>query len=118
MAFVYTVEAHSSFRPWPGGVDRSTLTHRDTDHAIRRHGIRAPLSVSADKLGLGRDAMCAAATSLADQAWGVPAAWDGRERLVETYPAAALAAWRIECLGYKDRGDPTAASAESRASRT
>ena len=34
---------------------------------------------------------------------------DGSERLVENYPAAALAAWRIECRGYKDRSDPTAA---------
>jgi hypothetical protein len=29
---------------------------------------------------------------------------------VETYPAAALAAWRIECRGYKDRRDPIKAA--------
>ena len=51
VAFVDAVEAHDSLRSWPGGVDRSTLTHRDTDRAIREHGIRAALSVSADKLG-------------------------------------------------------------------
>src|SRR5829696_7269815 len=45
-----------------------------------------------------------------DEVWGAPAARDGSERLVEAYPAAALAAWGIECHGYKDRQDQTAAT--------
>jgi predicted nuclease with RNAse H fold len=109
-AFVDAVEAHGSFRLWPGGVDRSTLTHRDTDRAIRLHGIRAALSVSADKLGSVAMRCALLQRRWAEEVWGTPAARDGSERLVETYPAAALASWRIECLGYKDRRDPTAAS--------
>ena len=81
VAFVYTVEAHSSFRPWPGGVDRSTLTHRDTDHAIGGHGIRAPLSVSADKLGSVAMRCALLQRRWADEVWGCRGAAD--ERLVE-----------------------------------
>ena len=110
MAFVEAVDAHSSFRPWPGGVDRSTLTHRDTDRAIRLHGIRAALSVSADKLGSVAMRCALLQRRWAEEVWGTPAARDGSGRLVEAYPAAALASWHIECLGYKDRRDPTAAS--------
>jgi predicted nuclease with RNAse H fold len=109
-AFVDAVEAHGSFRPWPGGVDRSTLTHRDTDRAIRLLGIGAALSVSADKLGSVAMRCALLQRRWAEEVWGAPAARDGSERLVETYPAAALASWRIECVGYKDRRDPTAAS--------
>jgi predicted nuclease with RNAse H fold len=108
-AFVDAVQVHSSFRPWPGGVDRSMLTHRDTDRAIRRYGIRAALSVSADKLGSVAMRCALLQRRWAEEAWGASAARDGSARLVETYPAAALAAWRIECRGYKDRSDPTAA---------
>lgn len=108
-AFVDAIEAHGSFRPWPGGVDRSTLTHRDTDRAIRQHGIRAALSVSADKLGSVAMRCALLQRRWADEVWGAPAARDGSGRLVETYPAAALAAWGIECHGYKDRRDRTAA---------
>ena len=109
-AFVDAIEAHGSFRPWPGGVDRSTLTHRDTDRAIRQHGIRAALSVSADKLGSVAMRCALLQRRWAEEVWGAPAARDGSGRLVETYPAAALASWGIECRGYKDRGDPAAAT--------
>lgn len=109
-AFVAAVEAHASFRPWPGGADRSTLTHRDTDRAIRTYGIRASLSVSADKLGSVAMRCALLQRRWAEEVWGAPAARDGSERLVETYPAAALASWSIECRGYKDRRDPVAAS--------
>ena len=109
-AFVEAIEAHGSLRPWPGGVDRSTLTHRDTDRAIRQLGIRAALSVSADKLGSVAMRCALLQRRWADEVWGAPAARDGSETLVETYPAAALAAWGIECHGYKDRRDRTAAT--------
>jgi predicted nuclease with RNAse H fold len=109
-AFVDAIEAHGSFRPWPGGVDRSSLTHRATDRAIREHGIRAALSVSADKLGSVAMRCALLQRRWAEEVWGAPAARDGSERLVETYPAAALASWGIESRGYKDRRDPAAAS--------
>jgi predicted nuclease with RNAse H fold len=111
VSFVDAIEAHSSFRPWPGGVDRSTLTHRDTDRAIRQLGIRAALSVSADKLGSVAMRCALLQRRWADEVWGAPAERDGSGRLVETYPAAALAAWSIECHGYKDRRDRAAATA-------
>ena len=103
-AFVEAVDAHHSFRPWPGGTDRSTLTHRDTDRAIRRHGVRAALSVSADKLG-SVAMRCALLQQRWAGVWGHPAPRDGSGRLVETYPAAALTAWRVASAGYKDRRD-------------
>jgi predicted nuclease with RNAse H fold len=102
-AFVAAVAAHGSLRPWPGGVDRSTLTHRDTDRAIRQHVIKAALSVSADKLGSVAMRCALLQRRWTDEVWGQPAPRDGSGRLVETYPAAALAAWRVECVGYKNR---------------
>lgn len=72
-AFVEAVAAHREFRPWPGNVDRSTLTHRDTDRAIRQHGIRAALSVSADKLGSVAMRCALLQRRWADEVWGRPA---------------------------------------------
>jgi predicted nuclease with RNAse H fold len=109
VAFVEAVAAHRRFRPWPGGGDRSTLTHRDTDRAIRRHGIRAALSVSADKLGSVAMRCALLQRRWADEVWGRPAGRDGSGPLVETYPAAALAAWRIDYTGYKNRRDEASA---------
>lgn len=109
-AFVEAVGAHDAFRRWPGGVDRSTLTHRDTDRAIRLYGLRPALSVSADKLGSVAMRCALLQRRWAEEVWGSPAPRDGSGRLVETYPAAALAAWRIECQGYKDRRDPIKAA--------
>jgi predicted nuclease with RNAse H fold len=111
VAFVEAVAAHRRFRPWPGDVDRSTLTHRDTDRAIRRRGIRAALSVSADKLGSVAMRCALLQRRWADEVWGRPAGRDGSGPLVETYPAAALAAWRIDCTGYKNRRDEASARA-------
>lgn len=51
LPFVEAVRAHNAFRAWPGGVDRSVLTHRETDRVARKWSRRSPLSVSADKLG-------------------------------------------------------------------
>jgi predicted nuclease with RNAse H fold len=104
-AFVEAVAAHGALHPWPGGVDRSTLTHRDTDRAIRQHGIKAALSVSADKLGSVAMRCALLQRRWAEEVWGQAAPRDGSGRLVETYPAAALAAWRVDCVEYKNRGD-------------
>ncbi len=109
--FVKAVSAHASFRRWPGTVDRSELTHRETDRAVRQATARSPLSVSADRLG-SVAMRCALLQRLwAEQVWGGPAPRDGSGRLVETYPAAALHAWAVECRRYKSRRHPAEAQA-------
>ncbi|CAB4955168.1 unannotated protein [freshwater metagenome] len=101
VAFVKAVQAHTDHMPWTGTGNRSTLTHRDTDRAIREHGIRAPLSVSADNLGSVAMRCALLQRRWAEEVWAGSAPRDGSGTLVETYPAAALAAWGIECVGYK-----------------
>ena len=110
VAFVEAVAAQNQFRPWPGANDRSTLTHRDTDRAIRQHGFGTPLSVSADRLGSVAMRGALLQRSWAESIWSGAAPRDGSGALVETYPAAALRAWSIEYGGYKDRRHPIAAA--------
>jgi predicted nuclease with RNAse H fold len=105
VAFVEAVTAHGAFEPWPGGVDRSTLTHRDTDRAIRSLGMKPALSVSADRLGSVGMRCALLQRRWAEEAWGSSQPRDGSGRVVETYPAAAFKAWGIDCRGYKDRAD-------------
>ncbi len=50
-AFVSAVTAHHALQPWPGPTERATLTHRETDRAVRSLAVGTPLSVSANKLG-------------------------------------------------------------------
>lgn len=104
-AFVNAVSAHASLQPWPGTSDRRTLTHRETDGAVRRRDAGNPLSVSADKLGSVAMRCALLQRRWADEAWGRPSPRDGSGRLIETYPAAALRAWRIESQGYKNRSN-------------
>ena len=100
--FVKALNAHSDRRAWPGSVDRDRLTHRDTDRAVRSRlpGVR-PLSVSADKLGITAMRCALLQHRWATEVWGVYEPRDGSGRLVETYPAAALAAWNLPREGYK-----------------
>lgn len=104
-AFVDAVSAHAAFGPWPGTTDRSALTHRATDRAVRSLGMGLPLSVSADKLGSVAMRCALLQRRWADESWGRPAPRDGSGPLVETYPAAALRAWHVESTGYKNRRD-------------
>lgn len=105
-AFVSAVTAHHALQPWPGPTERATLTHRETDRAVRVLGAGTPLSVSADKLGSVAMRCALIQRRWADEVWALPAPRDGSGPLVETYPAAALKAWDIESNGYKDRRDP------------
>lgn len=102
-AFVEAMAAHHSFEPWPGTPDRSTLTHRETDRATRDLVGRTPLSVSADRLGSVAMRCALLQRRWAAEVWGAPSPRDGSGPLVETYPAAALLAWGIDCRGYKGR---------------
>jgi hypothetical protein len=95
-AFVEAVRAHEELGAWPGSVDRSGLTHRDTGRAVRRLGVGSPLSVSADNLGSVAMRCALLQHRCGQEAWAAPAPRDGSGPLVETYPAAALAAWRID----------------------
>lgn len=97
--FVSFVAGHHRMEPWPGAdaADpdsfRSLLSFRETDRRVR--SVRRPLSVSTDKIGV--TAMrCAAllhAIGEVDRA--------GLGKVVEVYPAAALARWGQQSGGYK-----------------
>lgn len=106
VAFVDAVTAHRDLSPWPGLPDRATLTHRDTDRAVtellrrKQIRIRPPLSVSANTLGSVAMRCALLQRRWLDDIWGMSAA-DGTGPLVEVYPAAALAAWMIDCKDYK-----------------
>jgi len=93
------VAGHHRMEPWPGAdaADpdsfRSLLSFRETDRRVG--SVRRPLSVSTDKIGV--TAMrCAAllhAIGEVDRA--------GLGKVVEVYPAAALARWGQQAGGYK-----------------
>lgn len=105
-AFVNAVAGHYAFQPWSGPSERATLTHRDTDRAVRALGMGTPLSVSADKLGSVAMRCALLQQRWGEEVWTQPAPRDGSGPLLETYPAAAFKAWRIPCDGYKKRSDP------------
>ena len=100
-AFVAALAAHASMRAWPGEVDRSALTHRETDRRVRELTGQSPLSVSADKLGVTAMRCALLQRRWAAEIWRRPAPRDGSGPLVEAYPAAALRAWGIDIIGYK-----------------
>ncbi len=109
-AFVEAVTAHHAGRGWTAGADRTPLRYRATDLATRELvGGRLPLSVSTDLLGVVGLRTALLQQRWADEVWGGPEPRDGSGRLVETYPAAAFAAWGIDCVGYKHRSRVDAA---------
>ena len=101
--FVAAVVAHDGLAQWPGGVDRSVLTHRTTDLFFKGSKAANPLSVSADKLGSTAMRCALLQHRWAREVWGHRAPRDGSGELVEVYPAAALRAWAIPTDGYKGR---------------
>lgn len=109
--FVDAVTRHHALGRWSGTVDRSSLTHRVTDHRTKSTVGRLPLSVSADLLGVVAMRCALLQRRWADEVWGSPAPRDGSGLLAETYPAAAFAAWGIACRGYKARQRPVEATA-------
>jgi predicted nuclease with RNAse H fold len=104
-AFVDAVGAHRETARWPGGVDRSPLTHRETDRFTKPFVGRLPLSASADLLGVVAMRCALLQQRWADEVWGTPAPRDGTGHLSETYPAAALTVWQLDAKGYKSRRD-------------
>jgi hypothetical protein len=115
-AFVVAVSAHASMGAWPGEVDRSALTHRETDRRVRELTRQSPLSVSADKLGITAMRCALLQRRWADEVWLHAAPRDGSGTLVEAYPAAALRAWGIDIIGYKGgSGDKAQLGRDTRA---
>jgi Protein of unknown function (DUF429) len=115
MGFAAAVSAHGSMQAWPGGVDRSSLTHRETDRRVKSLTGQSPLSVSADKLGITAMRCALLQRRWADEVWGHSAPRDGSGRLVETYPAA-VRVWGIDIVGYK--GGPGEKAAIGRETRS
>ena len=104
--FVEAIVAHRDRGDWPGrGADQDSfrfgLAFRRTDRKLIERGIRRPLSVSTDLIGIV--AMRAATLLDALAARGEPVDRAGSGRVIEVYPAPALAAWGINATGYKSR---------------
>lgn len=117
MAFVAAVSAHSELSAWPGTVDRSRLTHRETDRRVKELCGVSALSVSADKIGVVAMRCALLQRRWADEVWGRTEPRDGSGALVETYPAAALRRWGIDTKGYKGgAGDKAIAGCKARTS--
>ncbi|HEX2358683.1 MAG TPA: DUF429 domain-containing protein [Solirubrobacterales bacterium] len=105
--FVAAIAAHRDRAGWPGrGQDqdayRFRLCFRETDRLLIETGVRRPLSVSTDLIGI----VAMRAANLLDElaARGDPVDRAGSGRVLEAYPAPALGSWGINAAGYKSRG--------------
>ena len=106
-AFVEAVHAHQSLEPWPGGTDRSMLTHRDTDRAIRRLGARAALSCRRTSWVLSPCGVRCCNSVGPESGANLPheTAADDSRRILRPRSAA----WAVVSARYEDRRDPVAA---------
>ena len=107
--FVAAVVANRDRLGWPGrGQDQDSyrfrLSFRETDRRLIETGVRRPLSVSTDLIGI----VAMRAANLLDElaARGHPVDRAGSGRVLEAYPAPALGSWGINAAGYKSRGGP------------
>ena len=103
VAFSAFVAGHDAFDPEARpGVDTEPFRLRATDVWVwRQHG-RRPLSVSTDLIGVTA-LRCARLQLMVAAETGEAVDRTGRGRLAEVYPAAALAAWGLDAVGYKRR---------------
>ena len=104
--FVEAITAHRDRAGWPGrGADQDSyrfhLAFRRTDRKLIESGVRRPLSVSTDLIGV----VAMRAANLLDSlaARGEPVDRAGSGKVVEVYPAPALVGWGINATGYKSR---------------
>ena len=107
--FVEAIVAHRDRAGWPGrGADQDSfrfrLSFRATDRKLIEGGVRRPLSVSTDLIGV----VAMRAANLLDglAARGHPVDRAGSGKVAEVYPAPALTAWGINAAGYKSRSGP------------
>jgi hypothetical protein len=109
--FVDALASHRKLKSWPGrGADpdqyRRLVKYRLTDLVVADRDGHAPLSVSADLIGV----VALRCALLLDQyaARRKPLRRDGLGLVAEVYPAAALRRWLPDARGsYKRRGDHT-----------
>jgi len=104
--FVDAVVAHRNLGRWPGaGEDqdlyRFHLSFRATDRQLIEGGARRPLSVSTDLIGVVAMRCAYLLDRLAES--GEPVDRAGSGKVIEAYPAPALAGWGISAIGYKSR---------------
>jgi predicted nuclease with RNAse H fold len=104
--FVDAVVAHRDGAAWPGrredqDVYRFHLSFRETDRRLIEHGARRPLSVSTDLIGVVGMRCAYLLDRLADR--GEPVDRAGSGKVIEAYPAPALATWGVSATGYKSR---------------
>jgi predicted nuclease with RNAse H fold len=104
--FVEAVVAHRERERWPGSsedqdVYRFHLSFRATDRRLIEAGARRPLSVSTDLIGVVAMRCAFLLDRLAAQ--GEPVDRAGSGKVIEAYPAPALAAWGLSATGYKSR---------------
>lgn len=97
-SFVGAVTAHQEGKPWPL-LGRHTLRYRATDVVVRKRVGRWPLSVSSDLIAVPTFRAAALFSRLTER--GKTVDRTGRGRLVEVYPAGALAIWGFRSKGYK-----------------
>jgi predicted nuclease with RNAse H fold len=104
--FVEAITAHRDQRGWPGrGADQNAfrfrLCFRLTDRRLIEAGVRRPLSVSTDLIGV----VAMRAANLLDRlaSAGEPVDRAGSGKVLEVYPAPAFASWGINATGYKSR---------------
>lgn len=102
--FVEALVAHREGREWPVAdvappADRLKLKFRTTDEVVRALGAQ-PLSVAADRIGVA--AMRGARLQhLLGQSGCMVDRTGLTGRVIETYPAAVLRAWKMQSSGYK-----------------
>ena len=108
--FVEAIVAHRDRQGWPGrGEDQDSfrfrLSFRRTDRRLIEGGVRRPLSVSTDLIGV----VAMRAANLLDSlaARGDPVDRAGSGKVAEVYPAPALSSWGINAAGYKSKSGPS-----------
>jgi predicted nuclease with RNAse H fold len=104
--FVEAISAHRNRTGWPGAAEdqdvyRFHLSFRATDRRLIEGGARRPLSVSTDLIGVVAMRCAFLLDRLAAQ--GEPVNRAGAGKLIEAYPAPALATWGVPARGYKSR---------------
>jgi predicted nuclease with RNAse H fold len=104
--FVDAVVAHRDRGAWPGSeedqdVYRFHLSFRATDRRLIESGLRRPLSVSTDLIGVVAMRCAYLLDALGARGERVDRAGSGK--VIEAYPAPALGAWGLSATGYKSR---------------
>lgn len=100
-AFVAMLDPQCPVQPWTTSR-RDELRLRATDREVHRITNRWPLSVSSDRIGVVAMRCDGILRRLGVTDRG------GHARIVEVYPAAALAIWGLPCRGYKGRKNESA----------